>query len=427
MQRCPNCGAAVRPGAKFCTSCGTRLNLDQASAPAAESTWGASATTDETLVATPAVTPETSPETTDTTAATDTDAAGSIVNDPETGVDTGSSAAQGADAVTGSPWRAPTTDAVTESEARDAETTEAASTAESTTSPTSWTWAQRSPSTPEPEATADAEAEAADVAATAPKETTWTSRWPTMGGAEEPTTGATDATGEESPADRFAEGLEAEPTVPETEAEPEEAATTEIEETDATELEETAASTTENVPAETSPSTSWTWGQPVAEEPETVTESETIVPAASITEEDAATAPDVATWDEPIAVAAAVATAGEAGEMDEDSARQRAATLLDELRALLPQIGASATVAVAASETTIAAGSGVADELARVRDEAGDFSGLRRTLESARDYPRDVDTMLDLVNRADRLLALLDSHEALRQSVDDAISQLRSS
>jgi hypothetical protein len=401
MQRCSNCGAAVRPGAKFCTSCGTRLNLDQAPTPSTGTTWGTSATTDETLVATPAVTPEPEEraETTDTMAATDTDAAGSIVSEPATEAGTG--AAQGADAITGSPWRAQTTDAVTEREARDAETTETASTTEPAPSSasTSWTWGQRSPSTPEPEATADAER--TDATTTPPKETSWTSRWPSMGGAEEPTTGATEATEDESPADPFADALEAEPTTPET-----------------TETEETGASTTENAP-----STAWIWGQPVAEETDAVTESETIVPAAATNNEDASAALDAVPEVERVTVADATAPAGEAVVTGDDSARQRAAALLDELRTLLPQIGGSGAVAV--TEATSAAGGGVADELSRARDEAGEFSGLRRTLESARDYPRDVDTMLDLVSRADRLLALLDSHEALRRAVDDAITQLR--
>lgn len=39
MDRCTNCGAAIRPGAKFCTSCGTRLNDEPATA--ADSSWSA--------------------------------------------------------------------------------------------------------------------------------------------------------------------------------------------------------------------------------------------------------------------------------------------------------------------------------------------------------------------------------------------------
>lgn len=59
MERCSNCGAATRPGAKFCTSCGTRLNLDQASTRPADPAWSDASPAQETQVATPAVeTPE---------------------------------------------------------------------------------------------------------------------------------------------------------------------------------------------------------------------------------------------------------------------------------------------------------------------------------------------------------------------------------
>lgn len=55
MERCSNCGAATRPGAKFCTSCGTRLNLDQDSAQPASASWNDEASTQETQVATPPI------------------------------------------------------------------------------------------------------------------------------------------------------------------------------------------------------------------------------------------------------------------------------------------------------------------------------------------------------------------------------------
>lgn len=53
MERCSNCGAATRPGAKFCTSCGTRLNLDQESTGPADAAWNDASSTQETRVATP--------------------------------------------------------------------------------------------------------------------------------------------------------------------------------------------------------------------------------------------------------------------------------------------------------------------------------------------------------------------------------------
>lgn len=55
MERCSNCGAATRPGAKFCTSCGTRLNLDQDNAQPAGSSWTRGSSTQETQVVTPPI------------------------------------------------------------------------------------------------------------------------------------------------------------------------------------------------------------------------------------------------------------------------------------------------------------------------------------------------------------------------------------
>lgn len=60
MEKCSNCGAAVRPGAKFCTSCGTRLNDSQSSTSTSESQ---TSPVEETLTATPAAEPESSLDT----------------------------------------------------------------------------------------------------------------------------------------------------------------------------------------------------------------------------------------------------------------------------------------------------------------------------------------------------------------------------
>lgn len=62
MERCSNCGAATRPGAKFCTSCGTRLNLDQGSTSPADSAWNNASSSQETQSATPAAGDESAPK-----------------------------------------------------------------------------------------------------------------------------------------------------------------------------------------------------------------------------------------------------------------------------------------------------------------------------------------------------------------------------
>lgn len=58
MEKCFNCGATVRPGAKFCTSCGTRL-IDNPAPPTSTpstpeaSAWGQGASDGATQVSTP--------------------------------------------------------------------------------------------------------------------------------------------------------------------------------------------------------------------------------------------------------------------------------------------------------------------------------------------------------------------------------------
>lgn len=77
MERCSNCGAATRPGAKFCTSCGTRLNLEQDSAQPASASWSQDPSTQETQSVTPPIKwdetindpPESSSDTSDEAAA----------------------------------------------------------------------------------------------------------------------------------------------------------------------------------------------------------------------------------------------------------------------------------------------------------------------------------------------------------------------
>jgi hypothetical protein len=193
-----------------------------------------------------------------------------------------------------------------------------------------------------------------------------------------------------SPADRFADALDQD----------EEAATqAETPADEPVDEPATAASTA---------SAGWSWEQQAADESDVVAESATIAVDRG---EAVAASPDA--WED--ALPSVAASTGE-------SPRQRAASLLDELRGLLPQIAAGDAVADA-SDTGSA--SAVADRLAAARDESGDFASLRRTLESAKQNPRDVDTMLDLVNRADRLLALLDGYERLTGEIDDAITQLR--
>lgn len=397
MQRCTNCGAVVRPGAKFCTSCGTRLNLDQAPA----SDWSRPSETGETLVAAPIATASTpnqgQEEDQPTTAATDTDAAGSIVSETPDAEDQQAAApteSQGPAATSSWSWgstaasnSAPASPDDEAAPDRETETEEPVSDdASADQDRRSWSAEERADTVTEAESGATAATEgASESTAAAGADARWSTRWPLMGARAEAQAGTPPAEtastpgGEDasrSPADRFAGAMEQE-----------DAATASVEAPREAPEEDAAAST------------GWSWEQQAADESDVVAESATI--AVGIGEAAPEPAPEAATSESP---------------------RQRAASLLDELRALLPQIAAGDAVTDSGAG---AASSAVAHRLAAARDQAGDFASLRRTLESAQQNPRDVDTMLDLVNRADRLLALLDGYERLTGEIDEAVTQLR--
>ena len=392
MQRCTNCGAAARPGAKFCTSCGTRLNLDQA--PASE--WGRPAS-EETIVATPAAPPtsgatETAEQPTD--AATDTDAAGSMVNE-EPAEQAGEPQVTPVGATPN--WQE-RTDQSPDAEPASDPAARASETDSGDGGERRWSWGQpveaSASEAPSTEPTEDV-SDTTDAAGTAGGGASWTTRWPLMGSTDRVT--ADEAAGdseprrdEESALDRFATGLE------------EEKATDQASEP-VSEPEAELATTT---PA-------WPWERHGADDTEVVAEPETITAGES--------APEAASADEGFTAVDTTAMVEPATGPSGESPRQRASALLDELRALLPQIAAGD----AGPESGVVAGE-VADRLTTARNEAGDFTSLRRTLESARQNPRDVDTMLDLVNRADRLVALLDSYERLTGEIDEAVARLRS-
>ena len=99
----------------------------------------------------------------------------------------------------------------------------------------------------------------------------------------------------------------------------------------------------------------------------------------------------------------------------------RAIALLDELRALVPNLAAGAGVG---DPEAIAA-----DLEAAIRspddEPAGDREGLRTALLMARERPRDIDTMLDLVGRVDAMLALLDAHDRAAAAIERAARRLR--
>lgn len=100
-------------------------------------------------------------------------------------------------------------------------------------------------------------------------------------------------------------------------------------------------------------------------------------------------------------------------------AAERAAALVEELRALLPALTAGPELdaeAVAVDlQAALPTDAGAA---------ASDRELLRAALRAVRDRPRDIDAMLDLAVRADPLLALLDEHDAALAAIDRAVAAL---
>lgn len=95
---------------------------------------------------------------------------------------------------------------------------------------------------------------------------------------------------------------------------------------------------------------------------------------------------------------------------------ERAAELLDELRSLLPALGA----------TRLRPGR-LADRLdAAVAADGEVPDGLRAAAEAARANPRDIDTVLELTRRIDDLIELVERHDRMAESVRSAARALRS-
>lgn len=109
---------------------------------------------------------------------------------------------------------------------------------------------------------------------------------------------------------------------------------------------------------------------------------------------------------------------------DTTDARTRAEQLIDELRDLIPTLGMGATAATSGASTDLAS---IASDLEDARPQPDTADDLRALLERARSNPRDIDSMLDLVNHAGNLLEVLDSRDKLDAAVGDAINRLRES
>lgn len=348
MDRCPTCGAAVRPGAKFCTSCGSRLG-EHATGKNAGSTWNQAPATDtqETQVDTPAVSEEQATEPVETTP------------HPH--------------------WGQAVDDTPEATGEHDARVEDGAGDAPDVVEDSDWPAAE----------TATASDEDTDEVA-ASEGTGWASPWP---GTE---TDTSDTEGG-SPASRFAAELDAD-------------------EADAGR----GLSTGEDAATEPDPGTgsstrsTWSWRSGSREGG--------VAEAGDETGAETVASPTPIETDVP-GDAAVAATSGAAttveGEADggDEGARQRASTLVDELRGLIWTIGVDETPG-AGHKNTI-------QNMSRVRGETGDFSDLASVIEAVRENPRDIDALRDLGDKAGRLQELLDSHGKLSSALDEGIRDMR--
>jgi hypothetical protein len=334
MRTCSNCGATVREGAKFCTSCGTRLNdTDGASQ---EDTWSGPANDDSTST----------PTTGETGAPVEGDVAA-------TAADASTSGQEGF----------------------------------------SWSW---SSSANETDATNEA-------------------RSPQIDEESGTVLDEADPTGVEAPA--IADATEVEI------------------------LEDEPNASEEELAVEAEPTA--TEGE-LAAEAET-TESGAVPAPASADDSDATLAAWAGQWsdDERAEATPLRSDTGidevEPGEItvtavqddDEEATVEKAERLLGELRRIIPALARPRPTdpnAQAEGNTVLVGGGQSLPELLDDLDDARSseqFDDLRAVIESARQNPRDVDTMLGLASQTDRLLALVDDRDRMASKLEALSVRLR--
>ncbi len=485
MQTCSNCGAAARPGAKFCTSCGARLPIvatgenqgwgasgnDESQQTSA---WGQAPANGQRQDAAAPVSPDQPDAITTASAESDEQSAAPATAWSQPDADQGAEPAPANEqpAVSASPswsWGQPQTDEATTTQDETGSTTDEGQSsageehAESSGGESSWISSWSSP-TPGGEATTaegqddgaigetmtsasdatdagatdtDATAETDDEAiASEQHETTnedpdarpeWMRNLTaSQEDADGAATTAETETAEEAPADRAGENEDifgaSAPTgdqtsTPETghEWETDDAAVASESEaiissslSDESVTDETG--TVQDLTGDQTGATSGTaeQAQP-ANAPATAETSPTSADGGTASEPAAVETPDVAVHGAPASTAGGD-TLGEAE------------SLLDRLRELLPALAASG----AAQPATTGVG-GIADQLQQAANENAkpEFDDLRSVLEAAKERPRDVDTMLNLVAKIDPMLDLLHAHGNLLDAITSAVQQLR--
>lgn len=389
MNTCSNCGAAVRPGAKFCTACGTRLN--DASASAASSEWTSGQRTEAEVPA---------PETPDANRMPGETVSSHVeVRTVETPQPPDASSAPDSSEAAPAPWswRSSSQDPETPAPAMD-EGDEA--TTESASPEQPRVFKVEKPDTP---------SSSSSSATDSTEEFTWT--WSSSGDADtdaDPDTRTDPGNGIEVAAGVSGQDAGAEDTSS--------ASTTDA---------QTAGAASDGADGSaTSPETFWPSDDAASDTLNRPRETdERAYGNAELAEEDGPFQarepdPEPATDDGADPVVTSPQPAAAAG--DEDPL-DRARRLIDELRTLIPPPRSYGEENQQASAPAIS--EGLRDDLQAARSSS-DFGELRSTLESARARPRDVDTILELVGRIDTMLDALDERDRLAAAVDRALDRL---
>jgi hypothetical protein len=396
MNTCSNCGAEVRPGAKFCTACGTRLNDVSASVASPEWTSGRPAEDAAGVPGSPDATG--APGENGTFAASD----GTRVDLPARDVTTSSSTASTSgtsEEVSSWSWRS----SPSETEAPATATDDAE---DGTTVPSSEQSRVTVIETKDDAVTPSSNAEPST------DEFTWT--WePSPGSGNDPES-ERDAVNTVSESDVVIED-----TPLATEANAAVANISDDQESSANPSDDSWASRGDSASGTGSNrvNVSWSSAADADDDSGMMVESDTVQ-----VQQPAATAPGA-----PEAGAAAREPATESGSgSSEEDPLDRARRLVEELRTLIPtphlyQEKIRQTFSAPAPGPATAE---LQSELESARSTS-DFTDLRSALESARARPRDVDTMLELVGRIDRMLEALDDRDRLAAAVDRALDQLQ--
>jgi hypothetical protein len=374
MDTCSNCGSAVRPGAKFCTACGTRLN-DVDTSNTGTSGWAVGPSVEDT------------PSATEPTADDDESTRKGSRESSETppvATSTPATAWQWGSSVSDNPAeRTPITQV-------DDEASASAGAAEdvqaSPASPGNFQWSWDSPSAPEADESRENGEMASDAVPT--DGSPGTAEAYERDNADSPQGAEVVEHGENGDDESTAEDLVG--------------------------LEDREAEI-----ADAAPPYDWRRSVYYSYQEKSPTLGESGVGMPTEAESDEATA---AVFDDSDGHGSSLT--------DSTDVQARAGELLDELRSLIPALGS--TTGADPGTSGVEPSGAMLDTQGLIADLESATSGvsssddLRSVLESAQSRPRDMDVVLELVGRAGSLIDLLDERDRLAAAIERTLSGLRS-